>query len=488
MAAGKGADVKQLRDAVRDGVKFVSKKADVKEVEAFASSNMLRTMRICYATNVPSNGLEEAKSKEGFGIGIRITFKDGGMGFGKADADLTRAGAELAYQKAVLSKVHDPDYHGLPEPRGKPKIGNYHDKKMERISDEKAVALAYEALGGAFSELGKSAKLPNLNITGELNFLTEKMAIASSNGIDETDESTIAICTLTTILELESDISGMWFDSAASLSTFKPRNAGKTSAQKVLSVKGASRVESGNYDVVLGRQALADLLYSRLSVGLDSIDMKASPFVGKLGKKVAVEGLNITDDGLYKGAIGTKRVTDEGLPTGKTEIIKNGTLVNFLSNNYYARKFSDDARYNMQNGFRFGGGGRNYSSDSGISATNVVVGAGNFKKDSDLVREVKNGIYIGRIWYSYPVNGLASADFTSTIRGDSYIIKNGEISSGLIPNTCRINDNLERIFMNIKGIGKEQHATLAWAEDAVVITPEVAVKGVRIERIAKGLY
>lgn len=480
-------ETKELRDAVREGLAIVAKKPDVKEAEVFAASNLLHTLRVCYATNVPSNALEEPKSRESFGLSVRVLFRNGMIGFGKADADISGDAAEKAYSKALCNRVHDNDFRCLAHPAGKPKIRNYHDRAIENLDDERAISLAYEGISGAFDSIGKRKEKGEFNLTGELDFLSERIAIANTNGIDDYDESTVALCTLTTIFEMEKDFAGMWFDSATSLRALKPYEAGKTSVEKAHALLNSATVDSGKYDVVMGRIAIADLLYSRFSVGLSAIDMNASPYIGKLDSRIAVEQLNIRDDGLYEDAIGTKAITDEGIPTGRTEIIKGGRLVNLLSDNYYARKYGDDKRYNMRNGFRFGGGGRNHDSAPGISATNLVVESGDFSEE-ELVREVRNGLYIGRIWYSYPVNGLTSADFTSTVRGDSYIIKDGEIVSGLVPNTCRINDNLERVFMNIAGISRKKLATLAWGEENVVITPEVAVKGMAIERIAKGLY
>lgn len=32
-----------------------------------------------------------------------------------------------------------------------------------------------------------------------------------------------------------------------------------------------------------------------------------------------------------------------------------------------------------------------------------------------LLSKINDGIYIGRIWYTYPIHGLAAGDFTSTI-------------------------------------------------------------------------
>ncbi len=480
-------EINELKAAVEEGLKLVEKKKGVKEAEVYASSNHLSTMRICYATNVPSNGLEEPKSQEDFGLSVRVLFDNGMIGFGSVDSDLSSAGIEEAFRKAERNKVMDTDFHSLPSPNGKPKISNYHDKEIMDSDDGRMIDSAWGALNAAFNTLKANDFKKNLNITGELNYLGERMAVVNTNGIDASDESTISLGTLTTIFELDKDVAGMWFDSSPMMKNLDVEKIGSTSVEKALKLIDSKALDSGDYKVVLGRQVVSDLMYSRFAVELDSYDQKSTPYVGKLDTQIWSDKMTVGDDALLKDAIGTKAVTDEGLPTSKTELVKDGKLVNLLSNDYYAKKYKDDKRYNSANGFRFGGGGRNYGSDAGIHATNIVVEAGDYN-DEDLVKEVKDGIYIGRIWYSYPVNGQASSDFTSTIRGDSYIIKNGEIDKGLIPNTFRINDNLDRIFNGVIGLSKEKLATIAWAEEAVVVTPEMAVESIRLDRIAKGLY
>ncbi len=477
-----------LKAAIEDGLAVLDKKNNIKEAEVYASANMRRTMRICYASNIPSNGLEEPKSQENFGVSVRIIFKDGTKGFGKEDSGLDKMSVRKAFEKAQRNRVKDEYFTSLPSPAGKIKLKKYHDPEIMNLKEEKAIDTAYAALGGAFDTLAKKRVKEDLNLTGEINFLGERMAIGNTNGVNEQDESTVVFGTLTTIFETKKqDIAGMWFGSSTHLKKFSPAKIGATSVEKAYALRNGKRIDSGDYDVVLSRQAIADMLYGVFDVSLGSIDSQASAYGGMLDREIGPDYLNIEDNGTLEGAIGTKAVTDEGLPTGKTGLIKDGRLVNYLSNDYYTKKYKDDERFSPTNGFRFGGGGRHYDSEPGISASNVVVGPGKHK-EGDLVKDIKNGIYIGRIWYTYPVNGSLSADFTSTIRGDSYTIKNGRIKEALIPNTCRINDNLQRIMKNIAGISKKQEATLAWAAESVVITPEVAVKGLRIDRIAKGLY
>ena len=481
-------DIKELRDAVSDALNFLQKDNYVSEAEVFASSNELVVMRMSYASNVTNSALEEAKSLDDFGIGIKIDFRNGKIGFGKTDSALDRKAVKEAYEKARKNAVKDEDFHSLPSPKGKGKLGKYHDEKIIKLGNEKAVELSYDCLNAALNELEKKKFSGNVNMSGELDFLKERMAIASSTGINGFDESTIALGHLTTIFELEQDISGMWFDSTTSLKALKPEQIGKSSVQKALGLVNPQKLDSGTYKAVLGRLAVSDILYSRFDVELSSHDVQSSPFVGMLDQKVSNYPLNIYDDGTVPGLIGSKKITDEGIPTQKTQLVKDGKLVNLLSDDYYCKKYSKkDARYCNTNGFRFAGLGRGYYTDASISATNLIVDKGKFS-EQELVKEIKNGIYIGRIWYTYPIHGAASPDFTSTIRGDSYIIENGEIKAPLTPNILRINDSIHHLFNNIIGLSKKQQATIAWGQKEVVVTPEMAVSEINLERIAKGLY
>ena len=96
-----------------------------------------------------------------------------------------------------------------------------------------------------------------------------------------------------------------------------------------------------------------------------------------------------------------------------------------------------------------------------------------------------DGIYVGRIWYTYPINGPRAGDFTCTVVADSYIIRNGRIAAPLAANVIRINDNIATFLNNVVGVTKDAKATIVWAADEVVYAPEVAVSGVRVDAIAE---
>ena len=173
--------------------------------------------------------------------------------------------------------------------------------------------------------------------------------------------------------------------------------------------------------------------------------------MGKMGKQVASDLLYLYDDGSIPGMAASKAITDEGLPTGRAELIKDGALVGLLSNYYESQRMLHDPKSSEKlgvdpkdshsgiaprNGFRTGrGGGRNFDGPPGVTPTNLVVEGRETRSRQELLRLVGDGLYIGRIWYTYPINGITAGDFSGTIVGDSYLIKDGQIAAPLRPNT-----------------------------------------------------
>src|SRR5947199_63369 len=127
---------------------------------------------------------------------------------------------------------------------------------------------------------------------------------------------------------------------------------------------------------------------------------------------------------------------------------------------------------------------RAFYAEPGIAASNVIVEGAAPVSLEELLRTVRDGLYIGRIWYTYPINGLRAGDFTCTVVADSYIIRDGRLAAPLKANAIRINENIGKILNSIVGITKDVRGTIVWAADEVVYAPEIAVRGVRVDEIA----
>ncbi|MHC4267991.1 MAG: TldD/PmbA family protein [Planctomycetota bacterium] len=480
--------IEDLRTAVNNALKYVKKNKDIIDAEVFASWNDLITIRLNYTSDISCNGVHEPKSVQSYGIGILATFKRGNrieVGYGSVTNDLTKEGILDALMKAKRNRVYDPDFKTLPGPMNKPVSKNYHDNNVMEISGKDSVDLGWKALYGAIKVFNDRGHKKSIIIGGDVTILKERMAIKSTNGIDDFDETTTLTANITTMIE-DKNVKGTGWSAGTHLATFKPEEAGREAAEGTISTIGGRKIKSGKHNVIFGSQPLTDIVSNVLmpSLSLNSVNSSNTPFLGMLGQKIASPDLSIYDDGSVKGEISSKKITCEGVPTGRTDLIINGTLVGFLSNSYFARKFSNNV-YNPipRNGFRYSTSGRDYRNKAGIFPTNVIIEGNKKNTRNNLLKQLNNGIYIGRIWYTFAVNGLSIGDFTSTVIADSFLIRDGKISNPIKPNTIRINTNIKHILNNIFGITNKKRSTLVWGSKEVVIAPEIAVSNVQLDNI-----
>ncbi|MBI3079499.1 MAG: hypothetical protein HYY85_21330 [Deltaproteobacteria bacterium] len=450
-------------------------------------------------------------------MGIQAVFRteDGlKVGFGSEPSDVRLEGVKRALDKARQGAVIDPEFRALPGPTGeKRSLRRYHDPRLMKIRDEDLVDAGWRIMNGALRTFATSERLRELAgseagivrlgliLGGDVTILQERAAVGSFNlPRVEADESTLIMAFITAMVEAR-DSKGSGWQTATRLDEFTEQ-AGVEAAQSAINAIGGRRVKTGEYRVIFGKQPVTDLLNNLVlpSVQAGSFYSSSSPFMGKLGQPVASEQLTIYDHGAAKGLMGSKGITCEGLPTGRTDLIKNGVLVGLLSNHYETQRLVNDPQAKEKlgvdpldhgsalvprNGFRFGrGGGRAFDMQPGVAPTNVIIEGQEPAELDELVRRVGDGLLIGRIWYTYPINGLRAGDFTCTVVGDSYIIRDGKIVAPLKPNTVRINDNIHNVLNNVIGVGRERKGTLVWAADEVIYATEVAVSRVRVDEIA----
>ena len=506
-----------LRRAAREALAYVSAQPDVREAEAFAAGNGSLFARLSYTSHIPSNGVEEPKSRESYGIGLRVAFRALGgvkLGFGAEPSDLSVAGVHRALEKARLAAVADPDFVSLPRPTGERRtMTRYHDPRLMRLKDADLAEAGWTLVDGALDAFASSEELlaqvrspqevPNLGLIvgGDVTVLQERVAVASSHlPRVETDESTIVMSFITAMVEARgSKGSGFW--AGTNLADFTPEPAVQAARNAVLGMNGV-RVRDGVYRVVFGRQAVMDILRGILldSLRADTFYSGASTFQGKLTQRVGSELLSVYDDGARPGLAASKAITDEGLPTGRTELIQAGRLVGLLSDYYSTQQMLHDPRGREKlgvdprehqgalaprNGFRFSGGGRHFNKPPRIASTNIVVEGTEPQPSEELLRRVGDGLYIGRLWYTYPINGAAAGDFTGSVVADSFLIKDGRIGAPIRANTIRLNENIHNVLEHVFAVGDQPRATLVWATDEILYTPEVAVANVHVKEIGE---
>jgi len=509
---------RKLAQAAADALEILRGQDDLVEGEVFAAANTSLVARVHFTSHIPCNGVEEPKSLESIGIGIQAVFRaaDGPLiGFGSEPNDLTPEGIRRALAKARQAAVMDPEFVSLPRGTGeRRRLRRYHDPALLRLSDNELVEAGWRVITRGLEVFtrspeiarlaGSSEAIPRLGLilSGDVTILQERIAIASTHMPEvQTDESTLILSSLTAMVEA-ADAKGSGWSTGTRLADFAGE-AGAEAADNAIRAIGGERVPSGHYRVIFGRQPVADLLNNLVlpCLSLGSFYAEISVFQGRLGKRVASPLLTVHDHGALRGATASKGITCEGLPTGKTRLIQRGKLVGLLTNSYEQQRIMKDPQAATKlgrdpravpkalvprNGFRFGeGGGRRFEGPPGISPTNIIVESSQPVSREELLAQVGEGLYVGRIWYTYPINGLRAGDFTCTVVGDSFLIKDGRLASPIQANAIRINDNIQRVLRAIFGITADRRETTVWAADEVIHAPEIAVEGVRVDAIAE---
>lgn len=507
----------ELARAAEAALGHVTGQPDVREAEVFVAANAALLCRLHYASHIPSNGVEEPKSTEAWGLGIQVVFDAPGgprVGFGSEPSDLGPSGVERALARARQAAVTDPHFVSLPAPAAERRaLVDYHDPRLMALDDTELVGAGWQLVHGALGTFLASSRLGalapddaalrrlGLILGGDVTVLLERIAIASTRmPRAQTDESTLVTAFVTAMVEARgAKGSG---DSCGTRLEDLSDEAGVEAARNAAAAVDGIRVPSGEYTVVFGRQPVADLLGNLVipACTASAFYAERTPFRGRLGRPVASPRLSVVDDGARPGCVGSKGITCEGLPTGRTELIRRGVLVGCLASWYESQRLlrdpalgaklgatgaSAEAALAPRSGFRFGaGGGRRFDARPSAAATNVVVEGTDPVPLPTLLATVREGLYVGRIWYTYPINGLAAGDFTCTVVGDSFIIRDGRLAAPLKPNTVRINDNIATFLNNVVGVTPDARGTVLWAADEVVYAPTVAVSGVQVEEIA----
>jgi TldD protein len=101
----------------------------------------------------------------------------------------------------------------------------------------------------------------------------------------------------------------------------------------------AESAPAGTMPVVLGPGWPGVLLHEAVGHGLEGdFNRKGtSAYAGRIGQKVAAEGVTVVDDGTLPARRGSLNVDDEGTPTGRTVLIENGVLVGYMQDKLNAR-------------------------------------------------------------------------------------------------------------------------------------------------------
>jgi PmbA protein len=227
-----------------------------------------------------------------------------------------------------------------------------------------------------------------------------------------------------------------------------PEVVGRKAAERALRKLGARKVSTCRVPIVFDRETARSLLGHLFeAVRGDAIYRSASFLAGKLGQRVAGEGVTVWDDGLRPGGFGSRPFDDEGIPASTTPVVEQGVLRNYLLNSYAARKLKLQTTGNASRGI---------AGPPGVGPKNFYLAPGTASPEA-IIRSVKDGFYVTEL-IGFGVN-VVTGDYSRGAAG--LWIENGELAYPVEEVT--IAGNLAEMLTRIEAIGSdlEFRSTLA---------------------------
>ena len=114
-------------------------------------------------------------------------------------------------------------------------------------------------------------------------------------------------------------------------------------AKTAITMLDAEECPSGEMPVIIDNGFGGVIFHEACGHGLEasSVSKNLSVFSGKKGQKVASDIVNAFDDGTIEGGWGSGNFDDEGNKTRRTQLIKNGVLMNYLVDNFNGRAMNE---------------------------------------------------------------------------------------------------------------------------------------------------
>ncbi len=213
-------------------------------------------------------------------------------------------------------------------------------------------------------------------------------------------------------------------------------------ARRAVDMLNAETVTGGQYPVVINPELAGVFIHEAFGHLSESDFVYENPQAQAmmvLGRRFGQDILNAFDDGSVPGLRGTHAFDDEGTPTRRNDLIKDGILVGRLHSRQTAAKMGEKPTGNARAvGYRF---------PPIVRMTNTAIEKGNtsFK---DMIKDIKLGIYACDAH-----GGQTALENFSFSSGYAYMIRDGEVAE--MVKDVILSGNLFTTLMNIDAIGND---------------------------------
>jgi len=220
-----------------------------------------------------------------------------------------------------------------------------------------------------------------------------------------------------------------------------PEMIGEKVAKRAVEQLDAKPPKGGKSQVVLGSNVVGVFVHEAFG-HLAEADLALSGGVlpNNLGKKIGSDVVTFYDDGTVNGAFGSFKYDDEGVPTQKTLLIKDGVVTGLMHNRETAQKFNAQPTGNAR--------AENFRVEPIIRMRNTFMAPRDHSL-VELVEDIRSGYYFKSFR-----GGQANLDGTFQVGiQEAYEIVNGEIGDPV--RNASISGSTLETLLKVDAVGKD---------------------------------
>ncbi|MHA1959948.1 MAG: TldD/PmbA family protein [Candidatus Thorarchaeota archaeon] len=413
-----------------------------------------------FAIEVENSAIKSASEKRDAGLGIRSVV-DKRIGFAYVTTIDEKDIPKVAEQSFALAKasIPDPDFNSFPTANDTyPTIKDMVDREIANLSSEDAASLVVRTVDATKESLGDI----QVAVEAQLSANSGRRAIVNSLGVEGLFETTSTfLYSYPTIKTDDDQTSSFEYQVSRKLKEIDPEWIGKGAGKNAIAALGGQTIDQGDMPVILSPLAVGTVLGNGFAgaVNAEEVQYGRSYISDAFGEEIACKDLEVIDDSLLRGGLGSRPFDAEGFPSSRTEILSKGILKSLLHNSYTANK---DGVENTGNASR-----PSYSGIPSISSSNFVVTPGSGTLD-DLISEIEKGVLV-RNTYDRP--NMTTGDLSAMV-SEGHYIENGEISCPV--KSTLIGINMRDLLKRICRIGDDTRVTMS------VVSPSIVVESAKI--------
>ncbi|MFP3897140.1 MAG: TldD/PmbA family protein [Anaerolineales bacterium] len=216
----------------------------------------------------------------------------------------------------------------------------------------------------------------------------------------------------------------------------------RTVGQRAVDLLSAETVVGGVYPVICDPKLAGVFIHEAFGHLSEADFVYANPQAQEmmvLGRRFGKDILNIVDDGSLPGLRGTHPYDDEGVPTGRTELVREGVLVGRLHSRETAAKMGEEVTGNAR--------ATSYRYPPIVRMTNTFIEAGDSSFEK-MISDIDLGVYA-----CDAIGGQTALENFSFSAGYGYMIRDGQVAE-LVKDVV-LSGNLFATLKNIDAIGDD---------------------------------